>query len=1040
MRKLLVHLLIYDSVRVMSKSKSPWPEWMKKGVRVVRGPDWTATIRDSQIADLGTLIFVPKNPAAGDELVSVVWDTGLERSYSSGYNGQYALRAYDIQQVGVIHNKIKCSNCGMAPLRGIRYFCTSCCKDLCTKCYMSDADDLTHIFERIDTPGSQKVTLPQRAGSKKMKLFGVFPKAEVIRGPHWNYPNKDGGDLNKGTVKALIEEKDGIANGWVRVEWEIGKEVDEYRFGANGYVDVVAVKAIHGGDVYMDHIPLVGNNVIRRGDKVIVNLTLDEFKAKQDKVPDGWKDGMKQCLEKTGTVLEILLNGDVCNVQYENGDSFVIVVSVLYRTAGFYENCPVKIIGNEARLRKLQEGHGGFGPGYSKICGKPGIVTSVLKDGDLQVNVNGKEYTLNPTCCSPVDRDQKAQDMDCTSESDETVEDDDEGALWQTEDEEEDEVDCVPGRGCLVDEARSQEANKELKDFSANMREVHTSLMKMDSQDVKSNMMFDAFNQSDLKTVKKMIEENRLLVNHKVESRTLLHLACYEGYTDFVKDLLDLDADTTEVDDEGDTPLHYAAFQKQALCAKILLERDANCNAQNNNGSTPLIIAVNHPDLDTVKLLLEHGADVNLQNSEKDTALHDALEQESDQPELTEMVLKAKGADFTIRNDKEFNVVQWACIKSNKTAVEIILEQSPHLVDVKFQDSYTCLHIAAANDFVEICSILLQGKANPNPKDDKERTPLHLAVAQGHKRVIELLVDNNADVNAKDIDGDTPLHLAQDLKKQDSLSMTKSQKSKKQTNIAMVYFLLEKGADITIENKAGKSPLDLIDDPKLKDAINRVTAACKKEPVITQAGIRMPIHWRISGTITEVDIVPLDVATPAQKLEFDDVKKHFVSSLPNADIVSVKRVQNALLWEHYSLKKREMEKKLGQGCANELHLYHGTNADLVDVIARDNFDFRIAGSNVGAIYGRGTYFASTAKYSDLYASPNKNGDKVMFVAKVLVGKFCQGRPEYTRPPQLDVNDKRKGLFDSVVNQISNPTIYCVFDLNQYYPEYIVEYR
>ena len=126
--------------------------------------------------------------------------------------------------------------------------------------------------------------------------------------------------------------------------------------------------------------------------------------------------------------------------------------------------------------------------------------------------------------------------------------------------------------------------------------------------------------------------------------------------------------------------------------------------------------------------------------------------------------------------------------------------------------------------------------------------------------------------------------------------------------------------------------------------------------------------------------------------------------------------------------------------ANEQQLYHGTSSDLVEVIASDNFDFRIAGERVGALYGNGAYFASTAKYSDLYAQKNPStGLKSMFIAKVLVGKICEGESGMKRPPNIDPNDFRKGQYDSAVNNTGSPTIFCVFDKNQYYPEYIVEY-
>ena len=140
-------------------------------------------------------------------------------------------------------------------------------------------------------------------------------------------------------------------------------------------------------------------------------------------------------------------------------------------------------------------------------------------------------------------------------------------------------------------------------------------------------------------------------------------------------------------------------------------------------------------------------------------------------------------------------------------------------------------------------------------------------------------------------------------------------------------------------------------------------------------------------------------------------------------------------------KKREMERKYGQGGANELHLYHGTQPEIVQNIVHDNFDFRIAGSRVGALYGDGSYFATTAKYSDLYASQDSNtGYKTIFVAKVLAGKITVGKPGMKRPPQIDPSDFKKGYYDSVVNNVLSPNIYCVFDMNQYYPEYYVEYH
>lgn len=49
-------------------------------------------------------------------------------------------------------------------------------------------------------------------------------------------------------------------------------------------------------------------------------------------------------------------------------------------------------------------------------------------------------------------------------------------------------------------------------------------------------------------------------VDYKLEGRTILHMACHEGYNQLVSSLIDAGADMSLQDDEGDTPLHYAAF------------------------------------------------------------------------------------------------------------------------------------------------------------------------------------------------------------------------------------------------------------------------------------------------------------------------------------------------------------------------------------------------------------------------------------------------------------------------------------------------
>ena len=84
-----------------------------------------------------------------------------------------------------------------------------------------------------------------------------------------------------------------------------------------------------------------------------------------------------------------------------------------------------------------------------------------------------------------------------------------------------------------------------------------------------------------------------------------------------------------------------------------------------------------------------------------------------------------------------------------------------------------------------------------------------------------------------------------------------------------------------------------------------------------------------------------------------------------------------------------MSKKLGEDHINEQFLYHGTRHDKVSSICVQNFDWRLSGCEHGAVYGQGSYFARDAHFSHGYSTLSDRGDRFMFVASVLVGRFTK---------------------------------------------------
>ena len=94
---------------------------------------------------------------------------------------------------------------------------------------------------------------------------------------------------------------------------------------------------------------------------------------------------------------------------------------------------------------------------------------------------------------------------------------------------------------------------------------------------------------------------------------------------------------------------------------------------------------------------------------------------------------------------------------------------------------------------------------------------------------------------------------------------------------------------------------------------------------------------------------------------------------------------------------------------------------------------------IGAAYGDGVYFAKDASYSMTYSQPSHNGDRFMYLARVLVGKHTAGKKGMKTPPAIDPG-KPEILYDSVVNRKENPTIFVVFNDFHVYPKYLITFK
>jgi poly [ADP-ribose] polymerase 7/11/12/13 len=84
--------------------------------------------------------------------------------------------------------------------------------------------------------------------------------------------------------------------------------------------------------------------------------------------------------------------------------------------------------------------------------------------------------------------------------------------------------------------------------------------------------------------------------------------------------------------------------------------------------------------------------------------------------------------------------------------------------------------------------------------------------------------------------------------------------------------------------------------------------------------------------------------------------------------------------------------------------------------------------SIGTLYGFGVYFSTNAVYSHVYAIPNANGERCMFIARVLIGKTTLG----------DSSMKTRPLgFDSTTD---NNHIFVTYHDAQAFAEYLITYK
>ncbi|NXT01456.1 PAR14 polymerase, partial [Jacana jacana] len=252
------------------------------------------------------------------------------------------------------------------------------------------------------------------------------------------------------------------------------------------------------------------------------------------------------------------------------------------------------------------------------------------------------------------------------------------------------------------------------------------------------------------------------------------------------------------------------------------------------------------------------------------------------------------------------------------------------------------------------------------------------------------------------------------------------------TNMHLENAFMEKQKEISVVIDEKKYTVNIEDRYAVDDQGNQ-TSILRVDKSEDQESTVLPATWDDMQN-QRLKIVELKPETR----EYRDVQEKFMKTCQTLKITKIERIQNPYFWKAYQIKKREMDNKNGH-TNNERLLFHGTSKDSLTLINNSGFNRSYAGMHA-ACFGNGTYFAIKASYSaqDTYSKPDANGKKYMYLARVLVGEYAQGTSGSITPAAKNASNSID-LFDSSTDNVTNPSMFIIFNDIQAYPEYLITF-
>ncbi|XP_071110074.1 E3 ubiquitin-protein ligase MIB2-like isoform X2 [Haliotis cracherodii] len=758
------------------------------GARVVRGEDWNWGNQDGGSGKKGTITEMHDEPKAGrtGTTVRVKWDVGPSNLYRLGYEGKVDIKyveeapwMYYFRDNLPVLDVVKRTDAAASTEIDVVKRTDAAASTEIDVVKRTDAVVSTEIdvVKGTDAADSTEIDVVKRTDAAASTEIDVVKRTDAAASTEIDVGCKVCIQLDKDGMRRVQADKGGWTASMAECQGEIGTVAD---FPCDGVATVLfenrryrlATEALL--KVY-DHSP--GDVVRILDDKEKVRMLQESH--------GGWNAKMERFLGKVGHVKKVDSDGDVVVVfgskkWYFNPGCCVPAPGEIEEIQ-VYDHSPgdvVRILDDKEKVRMLQECHGGWNAKMERFLGKVGRVKKMDSNGDVVVVFGTRKWYFNPACCVPAP-----------------------GQIVESlEDSDDDDWDQLPAMGGMMG------------DLLENFKRFVDSSGGLSSSALDTGGVTEAIDRGDLDLVKAMIQSKPQLLSQQtgLQNLTPLMKACHVGNMEIARFLLDSGASLETQGHKGITALSAAIIGKKEAITTMLIQKGADIHHRHRNGQTTLHLAVHNRHPNILKVLMQKGVDVNATDHSGDTPLHDAIHLQND--ECAKILIESPNTNLQLCNRKDFNALHYACLRDHDTAVEKILERDTSFVnDLMSDNTFAALHVAANNDHVECCRLLIdKGKAEVDRKGHCGVTPLYVAVRKPGCRSVELLLQKGADPNIENDNGNRPLHgLCKGRKSSGHVSKTAD----------VARLLLQKGTAYKARNKHGYTALDMCSNEALKSAI-----------------------------------------------------------------------------------------------------------------------------------------------------------------------------------------------------------------------------